>query len=268
MTPIVKLSMIKMAGPGRLLGGLLSTADDLARGVKAFAPRAAPRSAATPRPAGNPFVRPAATPPPLPKAAPPIPASPAPKGNLFSRAADLLARRGPSVIYPAAIGGAALQGYQASKGMFDHMTGVLEGRSDGAAQTLHQLSNLPWWQRLGFAMAPQTVMDSTAVHKAILENIAGAKERSTRWFGPGVFARTLDRLRSLRADPEKGMYVPLPSADSYLEATANMYETQLMQQAQRSKAEMLNQLAKLVGSGELKGVEATGVPADALAQAR
>lgn len=265
MTKLVKLSMLKQAGAGRLLGGLLSTADDLARGVKSFAPKAAPKVA--PRP-GNPFApRPVATPPPLPRATPSLPPQ-APKGSLFGRAADMVVRRGPALLYPTAISGALLQGYQTSKGMYDHLTGALEGRSDGAAQTLNQLANLPWWQRIGFAMAPQTAMNSSAVHKAILENIAGAKDRKTRWFGPGVFARTLDRLRSLQADPEKGMHVPLPATDSYLDATANMYEAQLMQNAQRYKADMLNQLSKLVGAGGPKGVEATGVPADALAQAR
>ena len=264
MKPSIVLAslMIKQANPWAQAGrALLGGADDLARGMKGFgkAPNIAPRPLSGVK--GNPFARV----PPIPRAAPPSPptaAAPVAAGSKLTGAANKLLKWGPAALYPVALGGALLQGQQAARGMWDHLSGLMEGRSEGMASAFHNMESMPWYQRWAWAAAPKTVMDSRAVHEAILSRIADAKTLKERWLGPGIYARARDRLTALRSSP-KGADVELPDAPSYLDATLNMYDNGL-----RRKAEELKATLAALQSGKLQGTAATGVPTETLAQAQ
>lgn len=144
-----------------------------------------------------------------------------------------------------ALGGAGLSAYQTAQGMYDYSSGQLDGAGDMAARAADAFRQMPAWQRLGLAIAPETAMDSKAVHRALAEKITGAPDWKTRWFGPVIYGRAMEGIKRLRAgQPLAG----LPDSNTLFGQTAEMYDKK--------------HLNDLVGIYEkLKATNSTGVNA-------
>lgn len=244
--------------------GLLRLGQGVARGLKTLASPFAKAWGAMSK----------AKPPPLPKVPVPrpvnpwggaVPAAPAPVVPVTGKAPNLLSRfatglennmgklmAGSLLTGGASYGAQAIDNTISAKrnyhGLNDALQAKLDGMAEGGAGMLHHFSQLPWYQRMGFAASPDSVIGSEGVRSKILQAIQSNPSKDVQNYGPAVFGRALDAYGRLRKGESLG---GMPQAPAYMAAWA--------QQTAEQEAKMREYLKRIEEIGRT-GVNAGGAP--------
>lgn len=194
----------------------------------------------------------------LPRATPPQLPTQAPRGNMLSRFAGGLENNMGKLMAGSLLTGGASYGAQAIDntisakrnyhGLNDALQAKLDGMAEGGAGMLHHFSQLPWYQRMGFAASPDSVIGSEGVRSKILQTIQSNPNKDVQNYGPAVFGRALDAYGRLRKGESLG---GMPQAPAYMAAWA--------QQTAEQEAKMREYLKRIEEIGRT-GVNAGGAP--------
>lgn len=176
------------------------------------APKAAPRVPV--RPIHTPGVTPVASA--APAAAATTSAAAAAPGWLRKTVGGVL--RSPVTkggLYATGVLGMGTEAMQQAGQMYDYGQGRLDGTAEGIARSQRSMEDMPWWKRMGWAMAP-AVGRSQNVRQQLLEQASGK----------GLIGGNIERSVLLRAfdmqDRDRaGQGFKAPTAPDYMSADNN-----------------------------------------------